>query len=144
MVEVYLSSNLQANPAMEIRYMNYSYRSSKWKLYKDFLIISWISSTHSSALKYRKRHRCHELREAKSQPQAQLFISLLYEFDRLLSWELPFCFMYSQWIMKWKLYQNFLIILRTSNPQSSEFMYRKRHRCHELREAKSQPQAQLF
>ena len=27
MVEVYLSSNLQANPAMEIRDMNYSYRT---------------------------------------------------------------------------------------------------------------------
>ena len=52
-------------------------------------------------------------------------ISLLYEFDRLLSWELPFCFMHSQRIMKWKLYQNFLIISRISNPQSWEFMYRK-------------------
>ena len=52
-------------------------------------------------------------------------ISLLYGFDRLPSWERPLCFVYSHRIMKWKLYQNFLIIQKISNPQSSEFMYRK-------------------
>ena len=70
MVEAYLSSNLQAHPTMEFRYVNYSYRISEWKLYQNFLIISWISSPHSSVFKYRKRHRCHEHREARSPPQA--------------------------------------------------------------------------
>ena len=54
MAEAYLSSNLQANPTKGNRDMNYSYRISKWKLYQNFLIISWISSPHSSEFKHRK------------------------------------------------------------------------------------------
>ena len=34
-------------------------------------------------------------------------IGLFYELDRLLSWELPICFMYSQRISREKLYQKF-------------------------------------
>ena len=59
MVEAYVSSILQAHPKRENRYMNYSQRISKWKMYQNFLIIPWISSPHSSEFKYRKRHRCH-------------------------------------------------------------------------------------
>ena len=48
-----------------------------------------------------------------------------------LSWELPICFMYSERIIKSKLCQSSLIISWISNPQSSGFRCRRRHRCHE-------------
>ena len=52
----------------------YSYRISKWKLYQNFLIISWISSPHSSEFKYKNWYRCHE---PTSQAQALTIATLV-------------------------------------------------------------------
>ena len=42
---------------------------SKWKLYQNLLIPSWISSLHSSEFKYRNSFRCHESTEARFRPK---------------------------------------------------------------------------